>query len=75
MNSKEADRLLAAFDDEKELKKRNAIASELDKLFIKNSYLIPLYHRREAIVMPQWLKGVTDSFIGTSYMTPENWSF
>jgi len=37
--------------------------------------MIPIYHRREAIVLPKNLKGVEDSYEGTAFSTPENWQF
>ena len=75
LNSAEVDKLLADFDKEHDRKKRNNIAKKLDEIFMKQSYLIPIYHRREAIVIPKGLTGVTDSFEGTGFTTPENWKF
>lgn len=73
MSSKELDQLLADFDHEPARAKRNAIIRKIENVITKNYYLIPLYHRREAIVMPKNLSGVTDSFEGTSFNMPENW--
>lgn len=75
LTSKIVDQLLADFDKQHDRKKRNNLAKQLDEIFMKESYLIPIYHRREALVLPKGLTGVTDSFEGTTYITPENWKF
>lgn len=73
LNSKTLDVLLESFDKENNFQKRNQIVKKIEEEFIKNYYLIPLYHRREAIVMPKNLSGLTDSFEGTNFNDPENW--
>ena len=73
LNSAELDQLLLSFDKENNKQKRNAIITKIESFLTKNYSMLPLYHRREAIVMPKNLSGVTDSFEGTSYAAPENW--
>lgn len=73
INSVELDQLLNLFEMENNVTKRNLLMKKIENLFQKNYWLIPLYHRREAIVMPKNLVGITDSFEGTSYLDPEKW--
>jgi len=75
LNSPEVDQLLADFDKEHSAKKRNDIIKKLENYFVKNFVMIPVYHRREAVVLPKNLKGVEDSYEGTAFTTPENWQF
>jgi peptide/nickel transport system substrate-binding protein len=75
LNSKEVDQLLADFDREHSAKKRNEIIRKVEQYFIKNYVMIPIYHRREAVVLPKNLKGVEDSYEGTAFTNPENWYF
>jgi peptide/nickel transport system substrate-binding protein len=75
LSSKEVDKMLSDFDKEHSAKKRNEIISKLDEYFRKNFLMIPLYHRREAVVLPKNLKGVEDSYEGTAFTSPENWNF
>ncbi len=75
LNSKELDQMLIAFDKENNRQSRIDIIRKIESYLEKNYSMIPLYHRREAIVMPKNLMGLTDSFEGTSFAAPENWSF
>lgn len=75
LKDKDADQLLTEFDKEKSPKKRNVLIKKLDQLFYDKTFLIPLYHRREAIVYPKNLKGLSDSFEGTAFRNPEEWKF
>jgi peptide/nickel transport system substrate-binding protein len=74
LNSKELDQLLSEFDKENNKTKRNVVIKKIESFLQKNYSMIPLYHRREAIVIPQGLTGVTDSFEGTGFANPENWA-
>lgn len=74
IKSKELDQLLIEFDKENNKQKRNALIKKIESFLEKNFSMIPLYHRREAIVMPKNLTGLTDSFEGTAFAAPENWS-
>lgn len=74
INSPALDALLADFDKENSRVKRNAIIKKVEGYLQQNYSLIPVYHRREAVVLPKALKGVEDSFEGTAFTTPENWS-
>lgn len=75
LNSPELDQLLNAFDKEKNKTKRNQIMTRIDAYFRRTYSLIPLYHRREAIVVPKNLGGLRDSYEGTAFASPENWSW
>ena len=75
INSKELDQMLVDFDKENNKQKRNSIIKKIESYLAKNYMMIPLYHRREAVVIPQNLTGVTDSFEGTAFTVPENWNF
>ena len=73
VKSAELDQLLVGFDKENNSSKRNTIIKKIETYFQKNYTMIPLYHRREAVVIPKNLVGITDSFEGTAFATPENW--
>lgn len=73
VRSQELDSLLGQFDKENSLAKRNQIIRKIDDFFSKEHAFIPLYHRREGLIMPRNLRGIQDSFDGTSYHSPENW--
>lgn len=73
VRSIEMDLMLKEFDNEFNPEKRNKLAQKIEAYLQDEFSFIPLYHRREAIVMPKKLDGVADSFEGTSYFQPENW--
>ncbi|AGH95087.1 peptide ABC transporter substrate-binding protein [Pseudobdellovibrio exovorus] len=73
LRSPEVDKLLIQFEKENQLTKRHEITLKLDELFRQNFYLLPLYHRREAVVIPKSLTGMQDSYEGTVFAAPENW--
>ncbi len=73
LNSKDLDQLLIEFDKENNKTKRNTVIKKIENYLQKNYSMIPLYHRREAIVIPKGLTGVSDSFEGTGFASPENW--
>ncbi|MBY0555268.1 peptide ABC transporter substrate-binding protein [bacterium] len=73
LNSKELDQLLNDFDKENNKQKRNAIVKKIENFLQKNYSMIPIYHRREAVVIPKGLSGVLDSYEGTAFTDPEKW--
>lgn len=73
VRSIEVDLMLKDFDNEFSADKRTKLAQKIEAYLQNEHSFIPLYHRREAIVMPRKLEGVEDSFDGTSYFQPENW--
>lgn len=73
IRSTDMDQLLNLFDKEMSSKQRHQIMKDLQTLQQKNFYFIPLYHRREAIVMPKALSGLSEAYDGTSYNEPEKW--
>lgn len=73
VRSIELDLILKDFDNEFSIDKRNKLAQKIEAYLQSDFSFIPLYHRREAIVMPKKLEGLSESFDGTSYVQPENW--
>lgn len=73
LRSPEIDQLLLKFDKEMKVAKRLTIFQEIEKQMKVNYYAIPIYHRREALVIPRNLKGLSDSFDGTTFSFPEKW--
>lgn len=73
LSSPELDKLLQSFDNEASVSKRNQIIKKIESYLQIHYSMIPLYHRREAIVMPKGLAGLTDSYEGTGFNDPENW--
>ncbi len=73
IRSLELDRLLKEFDTEFKPEKRNKLIQKIEQYFQQDFTFIPLYHRKEAIVLPKKIEGIQDSFEGTSFFQPENW--
>lgn len=73
IQSKELDQLLKKFDSEANMSKRNQLIGKMQDHLIKDYAFIPLYHRKEAIVVPQKLSGLTEVYDGTSFSSPEQW--
>lgn len=68
------DQLLQKFDKEMKYTKRVALLQEIARQVKTNYLLIPIYHRREAIVAPKNLNGLQSSFDGTAFSFPEKWT-
>ena len=75
IKSLQLDQMLKDFDQELKMKIRNQIIQKIEKFFETEYTFIPLYHRREAIVLPKRIEGVAESFEGTSFFEPENWKY
>lgn len=73
--SKLADKLLNEFDQENSKVKRGKILKQLENEIMSDVVFVPIYHRKEASVIPQNLKGFTYMNKGTNFMFPERWSF
>lgn len=58
ISSKEMDALIEKFDASWDRKERLKILAQIDDLIQKNYWNIPLYHRREAAVLPATFKGL-----------------
>lgn len=71
--SAKADELLAKFDQEPSHTKRSKILASLEKEILDQVVFIPVYHRREAAVIPNRLTGFTYLDKGTNFMFPERW--
>ena len=71
--SKEMDALLEKYDKEWSQNKRAQMLKQIDSILIAQKAVIPIYHRREAIVLPKALSGVEQSATGTGMAKPENW--
>lgn len=65
------DFLLSQFDGEWDQTKRKKIFSQIEKIVLEKNIFIPLYHRREAFVLPKKLKGMQTDISGTNYLFPE----
>lgn len=75
INSTKIDSLLNEFDQEWDLKKRTAIMVKIESELSNMIPFVPIYHRREAAVIPKKLAGFNDSFLGTDFVVPEKWRF
>ena len=69
-----ADKLLEQFDKESNTKKRNLILKKLESEILADVAFIPLYHRKEAAVIPDNLTGLTFLSKGTGFSFPERWN-
>lgn len=74
LRSAEIDSLLKQIETEWDRKKRITALKKIDSIMIENAYLIPLYHRREAFVLPKKFSGLSNSNKGTNFIFPEKWS-
>jgi peptide/nickel transport system substrate-binding protein len=68
------DQELKAFDHEWNSSKRIGLVKEMEALLLKEVPFVPIYHRREAVVMPRNLMGFQSDISGTGFLFPENWS-
>lgn len=71
--SAKADAFLTKFDQESSHTKRSLILKDLEKEIMDQVAFIPVYHRREAAVIPKNLQGLTYLGKGTNFMFPERW--
>lgn len=69
------DRIVKSFDQEWSYKKRLELVRELDREIQRDRPMVPLYHRREAVVLPSSLQGFENDFSGTGFSYPERWHF
>lgn len=74
-HSKNLDEMLNAFDQEWDSRKRTKLMRKIESLYFEDRPFIPVYHRKEAMVIPKGLKGVSDDFTGTGFSFPERWSW
>jgi peptide/nickel transport system substrate-binding protein len=75
LKSKKMDQLINEYDHQTDFKKRLTLMQKIDQLIIEHNWIIPLYHRREAVVLPKNLLGFTDDFKGTTLVYPERWIY
>ena len=73
--SSTVDRIVKEFDQEWSYQKRVELVRALDREILKDRPLVPLYHRREAVVLPANLQGFENDFSGTGFGYPEKWRF
>lgn len=69
----QVDKLLEQYDLEWSKEKRKKLMQSLEKHFRDELPMIPLYHRRETVVLPAQLTGFEDSALATDLAHPENW--
>ena len=72
--SKIMDQLLKSFDQENNPIKRNAILRKMEDEILSQVAFIPLYHRKEAAIIPKNLIGFSYLGKGTNFMFPEKWT-
>lgn len=68
------DQFLKDYEQENNPKKRGAILAKMESEILEQTALIPVYHRKEAAVLPDNLDGFTYLSKGTSFAFPEKWS-
>lgn len=68
-----ADELLGQIDKEWNIEKRVKLMQAFEDELLKDMPVIPLYHRREAFVMPKNLKGFSEDIAGVDFIFPEKW--
>lgn len=54
----EMDKILDRFDVELDLAKRKVLAAEMQRIYVEELPVLPLYFRAEPFILPKWLKGV-----------------
>jgi len=69
------DQLLNQYDSEKSGAVRKKILNQMDQMVIQNHWIIPLYHRKEAMILPSGLKGFQNDFRSTTMVFPEKWVY
>ncbi|MBC7740656.1 MAG: peptide ABC transporter substrate-binding protein [Bdellovibrionaceae bacterium] len=67
------DQLLLQFDKERNSNKRAIILAKMETEVIEQTALIPIYHRKEAAVLPDELTGMEFFVKGTDFAFPEKW--
>ncbi len=68
------DERLKLFDREWSSAKRLNLVKEMEALLLKEKPFVPIYHRREAVVLPRNLTGFQCDVSGMNMIFPENWS-
>ncbi len=61
------------FDQENNQQKRNKLLALMETEILDQAAFIPIYHRKEASVIPVGLTGLTYLGKGTNFMFPERW--
>ena len=72
--SDKMDKIISDYDHEFNFNKRLKLMKAIDEVITENKSVIPLYHRKEAVVLPKNFSGFTDDFKATSLVYPERWS-
>ena len=72
--SEKTDKLLTAFDQEWKSEKRLEMSKKINHEIQNDLPFLPLYHRKEAALLPSQLKGYTEDISGTDFVFPENWT-
>ncbi|MGE0633794.1 MAG: peptide ABC transporter substrate-binding protein [Pseudobdellovibrionaceae bacterium] len=71
--STKADELLNKVNKEWDFKKRAQLLRDLGREIQADIPIIPIYHRREALVLPKKLRGLTADVSGAYFIFPEKW--
>jgi peptide/nickel transport system substrate-binding protein len=72
--SEKADKLLKEFSKEWNSTKRVKLIRSLGQEVKKDIPVVPLYHRKEAFVLPKNLKGFSEDISGVNFTFPEKWT-
>ncbi len=72
--SAKMDQLVLQFDQENNQQKRNKYLVAMETEILDQAAFVPIYHRKEASVMPKELTGLTYLSKGTNFIFPERWS-
>jgi peptide/nickel transport system substrate-binding protein len=71
--NKAVDQLLVEFDQEWNSKKRTQILKKIESYVYEELPILPLYHRKEAVLTPKNLVGYVEDLEGTNFVYPEKW--
>lgn len=67
------DQFLLKFDQEWNSKKRTQILKKIESYIYEELPILPLYHRKEAVLTPKNLIGFEEDLEGTNFIYPEKW--
>lgn len=54
----EMDKILDQFDSELDVAKRKLLAAQMQRIYVEELPVLPLYFRADPFIIPKWLKGV-----------------
>ncbi len=72
-NTREIDQKINSYEKSWNENEKIKLMKSIGKLVLENYSLVPLYHRREAFVVPKKLQGFQADASGTGFQFPETW--